>query len=155
MNSISDSVRVRPMEMADVAQVVEVARSLKDAPQWKPSAYLAALDQTAVPRRVASVAECSGSRRVVGFAVASLTPPEAELETIAVATDFQRCGLARRLFAETARALEQSVIVLEVRASNEPALALYHSLGFAEVGRRPNYYAHPGEDAILMRLQFH
>ena len=43
-------------------------------------------------------------------------------------------------------------VILEVRASNLPALALYRQLGFVETGRRPRYYQAPEEDAILMRL---
>lgn len=40
--------------------------------------------------------------------------------------------------------------ILEVRASNVPAISLYHSLGFTELGRIRDYYRHPVEDAIVM-----
>ena len=43
-------------------------------------------------------------------------------------------------------------VMLEVRESNEAARALYGNSGFAEVGRRPKYYAMPEEDALLYRL---
>ncbi len=46
-------------------------------------------------------------------------------------------------------------VILEVRASNQPALGLYRRLGFVETGRRPGYYMdppEPAEDAVLMRL---
>jgi ribosomal-protein-alanine acetyltransferase len=95
--------------------------------------------------------------QVVGFAVASLLPPEAELELIAVDPAAQRRGLARRLFARLAeelRATQVNEMILEVRASNLPALALYQSLGFVETGRRKDYYQIPVEDALLMRLGF-
>ena len=72
---------------------------------------------------------------------------------IAVAAASQRRGIAGRLFA----ALQQEFcaagvtqVVLEVRASNHPALALYRRLGFTQTGRRPRYYAEPVEDALLM-----
>jgi ribosomal-protein-alanine N-acetyltransferase len=45
-------------------------------------------------------------------------------------------------------------VLLEVRPSNERALAVYRRFGFAEIGRRKGYYpAHEGkrEDAIVMR----
>jgi ribosomal-protein-alanine N-acetyltransferase len=93
---------------------------------------------------------------VVGFAIASLLPPEAELETIAVASTAQRQGLSRRLLAELAaelRAAQITEVILEVRASNQPALGLYRRLGFAETGRRVRYYHDPVEDAVLMRLR--
>jgi ribosomal-protein-alanine N-acetyltransferase len=44
-------------------------------------------------------------------------------------------------------------VILEARASNQPALRLYRALGFVETGRRPRYYADPIEDAVLLRLQ--
>ncbi|MDO5720706.1 MAG: GNAT family N-acetyltransferase [Actinomycetaceae bacterium] len=43
--------------------------------------------------------------------------------------------------------------ILEVRATNTPAIALYHSLGFTEIGRIGNYYRHPVEDAIVMEYR--
>ena len=46
---------------------------------------------------------------------------------------------------------EVSVAMLEVRASNAAAIALYEQLGFQHVGRRRGYYP-DGEDACLMNL---
>lgn len=148
-------VRIRRMTPADLDRVIEIAASLSQAPHWPREAYLAALGGKATPMRIALVAEDEASGTVAGFVVACLTPPEAELETIAVAAGFQRRGLARQLFQALAGALRQqrvSVTLLEVRASNEQALALYRALGFEVAGRRPRYYADPVEDAVLMRL---
>jgi ribosomal-protein-alanine N-acetyltransferase len=61
--------------------------------------------------------------------------------------------VARALLAEVeARAAAEgaAMATLEVRRSNEPARALYRTLGYQEVGVRPRYYAEDGEDAILM-----
>jgi ribosomal-protein-alanine N-acetyltransferase len=96
------------------------------------------------------------SGKVAGFAVASLISPQAELESIAVDPAFQRRGVARLLFAalvEEIRAAQGTEVILEARAFNFPALALYAALGFTEIGRRPRYYADPIEDAILMSLR--
>jgi [ribosomal protein S18]-alanine N-acetyltransferase len=158
------AVTVRRMTRVDLDRAIEIAASLKEAPHWPRAAYLAALDPEGAPRRIALVAElstsCAGSlppepAAVAGFAVASLLPPQAELETIAVASTMQRHGLARRLFdALTAelRAARADEILLEARASNGPALGLYRRLGFTETGRRTRYYHDPVEDAVLMRL---
>ena len=43
-------------------------------------------------------------------------------------------------------------VTLEARASNEPAIALYESAGFRQVGVRRNFYTAPTEDAVLMTL---
>jgi ribosomal-protein-alanine N-acetyltransferase len=113
------------------------------------------VDENSAPRRVSLVAE-DPETGVVGFAVACLVGPQAELETIAVAAESQRRGVARRLLTAMAVELKQAQIrevTLEVRASNHPALALYRSLGFVETGRRPRYYVDPVEDAVLLSLE--
>jgi ribosomal-protein-alanine N-acetyltransferase len=87
--------------------------------------------------------------------VASLTAPQAELETIAVTAENQRRGVARKLLDEIFEKLAlagATEVVLEVRSSNQSALGLYRRLGFVETGRRPRYYHDPIEDAVLMRL---
>jgi ribosomal-protein-alanine N-acetyltransferase len=144
------------MTPADLDRVMEIAESLKEAPQWPRSAYLTALHPEAAPRRIALLADDSITGVVAGFAVASLLPPEAELEMIAVAPTAQRRGLARQLFFSLAaelRTAEVFGVILEVRATNQPALELYRRLGFVETGRRLRYYHDPVEDAILMRLR--
>lgn len=41
-------------------------------------------------------------------------------------------------------------MTLEVRVSNEPALALYKNFGFKKAGLRKKYYEDNGEDAHIM-----
>ena len=147
--------RVRRMAAADVDAVMELAAGLPTAPHWPRDAYLAAQDPKASLARIALVAETlEGEDPLAGFALASLIPPQAELESIVVATIFQRRGIARRLFEALAGELASAGItevLLEVRASNEAALSLYRALGFEEAGQRAGYYADPVEDAVLMK----
>lgn len=152
----SDLAVIRPMAISDLDRVMEIAASLREAPQWPPAAYLAAIQPGVVPRRVALVAEIPVTGAVAGFAIARILDHEAELETIAVAPEVQRRGLASRLFgALLSQFADVTVteVILEVRPSNKAALALYLSLGFAIAGRRPRYYVDPVEDAILMNLR--
>ena len=53
-----------------------------------------------------------------------------------------------------ARGNQLSFLTLEVRPSNEAAIALYQSFGFEEVGRRRNYYDLPKEDALILTRYF-
>ncbi len=74
---------------------------------------------------------------------------------VSVTTDpvFRGRGIAKALFLEMEKRLREKGLLwltLEVRISNAPALGLYRSLGFVEVGRRPKFYRKPTEDAILM-----
>lgn len=155
MNPGAESVRIRPMAAADLAPVLALADTLPQAPHWPQSAWSTAIDPEATPRRIALVAEGLEPGSIQGFAVASLLPPQAELESIAVAPENQRHSLGRRLFRALAADLKAAGAVqldLEVRASNYPALAFYQSLGFVKTDLRPSYYADPIEDAVLMRL---
>ena len=93
MNSRATEVRIRRMSAADLERVMEIAESLRDAPRWPVSAYWAALDPLNTPRRIALVAEEPETDAVAGFAVASLLAPQAELESIAVAAEWQRRGV--------------------------------------------------------------
>jgi len=151
----SATVRIRPMVLSDLDRVLAIARSLPAAPHWPLGAYQQALEPDSVPVRLCLIAEELVGGQLVGFAVALLLPPEAELEMIAVAAEAQRRGLAGELFRALAvgfREKSVSEVILEVRASNLPALALYRALGFRQTGCRPLYYADPIEDALLMHL---
>ena len=64
--------------------------------------------------------------------------------------------MARRILDRgRGRARERGarLATLEVRRSNAPAIALYRSLGYRQVGVRPRYYAEEGEDAIVMDME--
>jgi [ribosomal protein S18]-alanine N-acetyltransferase len=150
------SVLVRRMAAADLERVMKLAEALPEAPHWPETAYRKALDFASAPRRVALAAQEGSSEGLVGFAIASLLPPEAELETIGVATARQRRGVGRLLFdalAAELRAAGADEIWLEVRASNQTAIAFYRSLRFAQNGLRSRYYADPIEDAVRMSLR--
>ncbi len=82
------------------------------------------------------------------------TLAEDELEILQLETmgSFCRNGLAR-LLLRTLKEQNPGSMFLEVRPSNMPALQLYRSEGFTEIGRRPGYYSEPPEEAIV--LKFH
>jgi len=78
---------------------------------------------------------------------------EGHIHNVAVSPDFRRRGIARSLveaLIDFSRKQSLSVMLLEVRNANLPAIELYASFGFEVVGRRPNYYKNPREDALLM-----
>jgi ribosomal-protein-alanine acetyltransferase len=156
MNRPGDEVRIRRMTPGDLERVIEIAQDLKDAPHWPRAVYAAALDPEHVPRRIALVAEDAETGAGTGFLVAGMVPPQAELESIAVAAECHRRGIGGRLLAAMVEELRRKLIqevFLEVRASNRTALAFYRATGFAEAGRRPRYYADPEEDAVLLNLR--
>ena len=71
--------------------------------------------------------------------------------------DCRRQGVASRLMeALLAWGAEKRLafLTLEVRPSNAAAYGLYRKFGFDTVGVRPNYYAHPRENALLMTYYY-
>ena len=91
---------------------------------------------------------------LAGYAVFRHAADEAELLSLAVAPEARGRGLGRRLSEDgLARVREAGarVCYLEVRPTNDPAVALYRSLGFRQVGRRRRYYR-DGSDALVMAL---
>jgi [ribosomal protein S18]-alanine N-acetyltransferase len=80
---------------------------------------------------------------------------EVRLMNLAVIESMRHRGIAKALVTEALElGQEQAAVraVLEVRASNHAAHALYRSLGFRNVSTRPMYYTNPIEDALLMEL---
>lgn len=98
-----------------------------------------------------------GAKPPAGFVLARLAAGEGEILTIAVARSHRRQGLGWRLMDAVLRALHgerAEALFLEVDETNAPAIALYRRFGFAEVGRRANYYRSPehGQSgALVMR----
>lgn len=95
--------------------------------------------------------------KVVGYVGSQSVLGEADMMNLAVDSAYRRLGIGKQLVLSLIEKLEQvdvSKLTLEVRASNIGAIALYEGLGFAEVGRRPNYYSNPKEDALILRKEW-
>ncbi|HEY9909917.1 MAG TPA: ribosomal protein S18-alanine N-acetyltransferase [Thermosynechococcaceae cyanobacterium] len=77
---------------------------------------------------------------------------EAHITIVAIDPDYQRQGIGQAMLwalltSAQKRGLERAT--LEVKASNEAAIALYQKFGFREAGRRRRYYP-TGEDALIL-----
>jgi ribosomal-protein-alanine N-acetyltransferase len=80
---------------------------------------------------------------------------EGEITNVAVFEPYRKRGIGRALLkalAAGAGARGVSRIVLEVRVSNHPAIALYEQMGFRKIGTRKGFYDFPKEDADIMEL---
>lgn len=94
---------------------------------------------------------------VVGYVGSQSVMGEADMMNLAVLPDYRRQGVGEMLvkrLVEKLTANAVSSLTLEVRASNSGAIELYNKLGFAQVGRRPNYYKNPKEDALILRKEW-
>ena len=94
---------------------------------------------------------------VAGYVGSQTVIDESDMMNVAVHPDYRRKGIAEKLVMELVEALKKRdsrCLTLEVRASNEPARALYEKQGFVQVGLRKNYYRNPREDALILRKEF-
>ena len=89
-----------------------------------------------------------GSQSVLGWS---------DMMNLAVLPDYRRQGVGEGLVKELIEKLQEqknTCLTLEVRSSNAPAIGLYEKMGFVQVGKRPNYYHNPKEDALIMRKEW-
>jgi ribosomal-protein-alanine acetyltransferase len=142
-------VAIRKLAPSDVPAVLAIIQESPEAAIWSQESLL----QLASADPAAWVAELNGLP--VGFLIGRIAADEFEILNMAVSRAHRRSGIASKLLESS---LEFSRIAgcvrayLEVRASNRPAIALYARHGFAECGRRAQYYRDPVEDAVLLSL---
>jgi ribosomal-protein-alanine N-acetyltransferase len=146
---------VRPMTLDDLDAVLRVEEASYPNP-WHHSIF-----ERELQNRWASVElVCAEDdlKNPVGHIVYWVVHDELHILNVAVHPDARRRGLARAMLARlmlVCEAQNLQYVALEVRVSNEPALALYRSFGFKQIGRRKKYYSDNQEDAIVMALVFH
>ena len=86
---------------------------------------------------------------VVGYMGLQIFSGDGYVTNVAVLPEYRRQGIAKMLI-EKQMQNDMSFITLEVRESNLPAIKLYESCGFENVGIRPKFYSNPTENAIIM-----
>jgi [ribosomal protein S18]-alanine N-acetyltransferase len=150
--------RFRRMRLEDLARVMDIERDGFAHP-WSAELIRRELSHDWSTILLATAArEGEGGQpaeAVLGFVVFWLVHDEIHVLNVATAAEERRRGVARALMEEAAARGRQAgarLATLEVRRSNAPALELYRSLGYRQVGVRLNYYVDEGEDAIVMVL---
>jgi len=142
--------KVRTMRWWDIDAVSALEPQLFATTAWSAGTFWSELAGVPDTRHYV-VAEAAGE--LVGYAGITIYPPEAEVQTIAVAPWQQGRGTGRALLEAViseASVRGCSRMLLEVRADNAAAISLYESFGFAINGRRRDYYG-AGQDAVLMQ----
>ena len=142
---------IRPMISEDVAQVAALEKCCFSDP-WSEKSVASELCN---PLSLWLVAEESGV--VLGYIGSQSVCGESDMMNVAVHPAHRRKSIAEQLISTLCHQLQaggNQWLTLEVRVSNDPAVALYDKLGFIQVGRRPNYYRNPKEDALILRKVF-
>ena len=148
--------RIRRAVPQDLAAILRIERASFSDP-WTEDSMATALDRMVVLVAVEGGERAGdGAPTLVGYVVALVVAPDAEIADLAVAPDARRRGVGRALLTSALDLLADlavQAVHLEVRESNRAARTLYESSGFRPVGRRRGYYRQPVEDALLLRRE--
>jgi ribosomal-protein-alanine N-acetyltransferase len=141
---------LRPMQLTDLTEVLSVERAAYPKP-WTEGIFSDSLRAG----HHCLVLETAPGRMLIGHGVMLLAADECHILNLCIHPAHQRRGLGRlllRRFLAIARQRDAMSAFLEVRASNQAALALYQAEGFNEIGLRRGYYpaACGREDAVVM-----
>ena len=148
-SKVASLLAIRKLAASDVPAVFAILQESPEAALWSSESLL----QLASADPAAWVVELSAV--LVGFLIGRIAADEFEILNMAVSRAHRQSGIGSKLLEsalEFSRIAGSARAYLEVRASNEPAIALYARHGFTECGRRAQYYRDPVEDAVLLSI---
>lgn len=128
----------------DLADILAIENSVKVYP-WTKTMFQDCLNAHYICWTLKDATE------IIGFIIFSLAAEECEILNLCIKSSKQHQGYGTILLQKTLQYTKQhnaKKVFLDVRASNQAAINLYHNLGFNELGRRKNYYG--CEDAIML-----
>ena len=143
--------RIIPMEQQHVAQVAQLEKRCFSDP-WSEKSVAEELRNSLSLWLV-----CVEDDQVLGYVGSQTVLGETDMMNIAVSAAHRRQGIGEALIVSLVEQLKKRqshCLSLEVRESNAAAIALYEKMGFHQVGRRPNYYRNPREDALILRKEW-
>ena len=148
---------IEPATQGMLPEILSIEEASFTAP-WTWKMFEAELTRN--PFSWCRVARMAGDRveestSILGYVCCWVVFDELRMMNLAVAVAMRRQGVGRLLLTQALKiGQEQGArrALLEVRASNAPALALYEHAGFCRMGLRRHYYSAPVEDAVLMEM---
>jgi len=143
---------INMMSADHVASVAELEKICFGADAWSEKSVASELENKLSLWLVALDGD-----RVAGYVGSQTVMDETDMMNVAVHPDFRRRGVGEALIHALVEMLKEKnsrCLTLEVRVSNDPAIALYEKLGFVQAGRRKNYYRNPREDALILRKEW-
>jgi ribosomal-protein-alanine N-acetyltransferase len=150
-NSRKQDIIIREMTVADLPRVVYLEKLIFPDP-WPESAFVEQITETGWGALTAEADDTA-----IGYACYYIVADEAHLTNIAVDPAYRRKSVASQLLERILQVAQKNrceYLLLEVRAGNIEARVFYERYGFTLLYRRPKYYRHPVEDALVMVRYF-
>ena len=150
------------LEREDTVFLVAVIGEADDSSKWHEAfsdESDSSEEETKMSENVANISEVQVDTKtekrgkVVGYIGMYISCGEGEITNVAVSSEYRKQHIGADLVTamqNVAADKNLEMIVLEVRASNEPAISLYKGKGFESFGIRKNFYEKPREDALIM-----
>jgi ribosomal-protein-alanine N-acetyltransferase len=138
---------IRGMLPKDLDQIVNIEKICFSLP-WSKASF-----ENELKNEYAYYQCAEESGKIAGYMGMWRIIDECHITNVAVLPEYRNRGIAGKLIqkmVEICKCSEISSMTLEVRVSNIPAINLYKKFGFFSVGKRPNYYTKPAEDALIM-----
>ena len=142
---------IRAFAQSDSAAAADILRGSPKAAQWTEWGLKELLGWPGVLSLVSE-----GEGKVNGFIIGRQVAEEAEILNLAIVPAKRRRGEGGALLKAALEELQTrdvSRVFLEVRESNESAIAFYAKHGFSKAGRRAGYYHDPEEAAVVMEMK--
>jgi ribosomal-protein-alanine N-acetyltransferase len=136
------------MTREDIPRIAEIEKECFSLP-WSEASF-----EDSLAREDTVFLVCEDTE-VVGYVGMYLSFEEGEITNVAVTPSYRKrgCGyLLMEAIKEEAKERRAECIILEVRVSNASAVSLYKKHGLEPIGIRKDFYEHPTEDAIIMKV---
>lgn len=149
LTAVTNENRLTIQTVADIEAIIQP----QDA--WRYQTIIELLVQVSIDLLIV----CQ-SDKVVGYCLYQIVFEQAEILRIGTHPEYQRQGIASQLFATLNKELQDNKVeslLLEVRADNNPAIALYEQQGFVIIHQRKGYYRmtdQPAIDALIMQRSY-
>jgi [ribosomal protein S18]-alanine N-acetyltransferase len=146
-------ITVTAMNEQHLEAVQAIEQSSFIAP-WSSQLFNQELQLSVALSLIAAIRE-DGREKVIGYFCAWIVEDDCTVLRIACHPQHRRRGIGSMLLQQgLAKAGERGArrASLEVRPSNDSALAFYRACGFTIAGVRKGYYPETGEDALVMQL---
>ncbi len=136
-----------------IQAVADIEADIQPQDAWSHKTLSELLEQDSIDLLVVYQSD-----KIVGYCLYQVIFEQAEILRIGTHPDYQRQGIASQLFTALNKELQDNKVeslMLEVRADNIPAIALYERQGFDVIHKRKGYYSQPNQsaiDALIMQL---
>lgn len=138
---------IRRMTVNDLQEVARIEKDTFSLP-WSQQGF----EDSMMQENTCYLVVCKG-KKVVGYCGFLQVLDEADITNVAVDVTCRKCGIGEAMLLALLKTGEDRGVrafTLEVRESNQAAIALYQKIGFETCGVRKNFYEHPKENAVIM-----